>query len=87
MDICDPKTIKDQAKRTQGQVESIGRMLDERRPCSDILQQIVAARASLSKLGSLMLQAEAQGCLSGPQTSDAKLKDLERVVENLFRLS
>ena len=87
MNICDPKSIQDQAHRTEGQVQSIARMLSVQRDCSEVLQQIVAARASLSKLGSMLLQAEAQGCLGGEKLGEEKVKDLERVVQNLFKIS
>jgi CsoR family transcriptional regulator, copper-sensing transcriptional repressor len=86
MDSCDPKAIYNQAKRTEGQVVSIARMLSEQRTCSEVLQQIVAARASLSKLGQMMLQAEAEGCL-GQAVGELRVKDLERTVQNLFKIS
>ena len=85
MNTCDPKAIKDQVRRTEGQVLSLGRMIDDTRPCAEVLQQIVAARASLSKLGTMLLEAEAQGCLGEANTTQAK--DLERVVPGLFKIT
>lgn len=87
MQKCDPKTITDQVRRTEGQVSGIGRMVAEQRSCAEVLQQIVAARASLSKLAILLLQAEAQGCMGTSAESATKSKDLELVVHNLFKLS
>lgn len=87
MDICDPKSIQDQAHRTEGQVQSIARMLEEKRSYADVLQQIVAARASLSKLGSMMLKAEVKGCLGSGAAAEFKAEDLERIVQNLFKIS
>ena len=84
--FCNPQLIKDQLSRTEGQVIGIGKMVDETRDCAEILQQIVAARASLAKLGSMLLQTEAQGCF-GKSNSSAKLKDLEKVVSQLFKIS
>ncbi len=74
-----------QLKRTEGQVLSIGRMVEEERSCSEILQQLVAARASLGKLGTILLEREAMGCV-GPGCRD-KLHELERAVQGLFKLS
>lgn len=87
MQKCDPKLIKDQVRRTEGQVASLGRMIDEGRDCSEVLQQIVAARASLSKLGTLLLEAEAEGCLGVGEKSSAKVRNLEQVVASLFKLT
>lgn len=81
---CDPKAIQDQLNRTEGQVMALNKMFSDERPCPDLLQQIVAARASLSKLGTMLLESEAQGCLVGNESS--KVKDLEKVVSNLFKI-
>ena len=85
MKTCDPKAIKDQVHRTEGQVSSLEHMIDEGRPCGDVLQQIVAARASLSKLGTMLLEAEAEGCLG--DSSAPKVRDLEKVVSGLFKIT
>lgn len=85
MERCNPKAIRDQVRRTEGQVLSLGRMIDDARPCAEVLQQIVAARANLSRLGTMLLEAEAQGCLGEGKTAAAK--DLERVVSGLFKIT
>lgn len=87
MDTCDPKAIRDQVRRTEGQVSSLGRMIDEARPYAEVLQQIVAARANLSRLGTMMLEAEAQGCLGSGTNEVSRLKDLEKAVSNLFKIT
>jgi DNA-binding FrmR family transcriptional regulator len=83
---CNPQAIKDQVKRTEGQVLGVGRMVEGGRTCADVLQQIVAARASLQKLGIIILEAKAQGCF-GKDGSPTKLKDLEQVVSQLFKIT
>lgn len=86
-DRCNPQTIKDQVKRTEGQVLGIGRMIEASRDCTEVLQQIVAARASLQKLGTVLLEAEAQGCFGGSADEAVKVKNLEKIVSNLFKLT
>ena len=83
---CNPQAVAQQFNRTEGQVAGVGRMIAERREATDVLQQIVAARASLQKLGIMLLQMEAQGCF-GNGEKNAKLKDLEKVVEGLFKIT
>ena len=87
MDIqsCDPKAIQDQLNRTEGQVLALKKMYDDRRRCDELLQQIIAARASLSRLGTILLEAEAQGCLG--QTDGSRIKDLEKTVAQLFKIT
>ncbi len=77
----------DQFKRSNGQVASIGRMIDDNRDCTDVLQQIVAARASLTKLGVLLLEAEARGCLGTTAAPNDKIKSFNKVVTELFKLT
>ena len=84
---CDPQSIKNQIRRTEGQVLSFGKMFDAGRSCSDLLQQIVAARASLQKLGTMLLEAEAQGCFTDQATEFTKVKNLELIMSNLFKIT
>ncbi len=86
-DRCDPQAISDQVKRTEGQVAGIGRMIEAKRDCSEVLQQIVAARASLQKLATVLLEAEAEGCFGGSGSNEAKVKDLEKIVSGLFKVT
>ena len=86
-DSCDPQAIKDQVKRTEGQVLGIGRMIESNRDCTEILQQIVAARASLQKLGTVLLESEAEGCFGGTGDQASKVKNLEKIVSNLFKFT
>jgi DNA-binding FrmR family transcriptional regulator len=84
---CDPEAIKNQIARTEGQVAGIRRMIDTKRDCSELLQQIVAARASLQKLGSMLLEAEAQGCISSAGAEGNQVKNLEKIVSGLFKIT
>ncbi len=82
---CDPKAIQDQLNRTEGQVLALKKMYDEKRRCDELLQQIVAARAALSRLGTMLLEAEAQGCLG--TNNDQRFKDLEKTITQLFKIT
>jgi DNA-binding FrmR family transcriptional regulator len=86
-DGCDPQAIRDQLKRTEGQVLGIGRMIEANRDSAEVLQQIVAARASLQKLATVLLEAEAEGCFGGSASGQAKVKDLEKIVSSLFKVT
>jgi DNA-binding FrmR family transcriptional regulator len=52
-------------KRIAGQVAGIERMLDERRYCVDILNQIAAARSALDALGIELLTRHLETCVLG----------------------
>jgi len=84
---CDIKSMTDQFNRLEGQISGIGRMIEAKRDCEDIIQQIIAARSSLERLGKLLLEAEANGCFSGGTTSEEKVKKLEHTVSQLFKIT
>jgi len=54
-----PKRVK----RIAGQVAGIERMLDERRYCLDILNQIAAVRSALDALGVELLTSHLETCV------------------------
>lgn len=51
--------------RIEGQVRGISKMVDEDRYCTDILDQINAARAALDKVALGILDGHARHCLIG----------------------
>lgn len=52
-----------QINRIEGQVRGIGKMVAEGRYCIDVLIQIQAARAALTKVGLVVLEGHAKGCV------------------------
>ncbi len=56
-------TIK-RLKRIEGQVRGIMRMLEEDRYCIDILHQMQAIKAALSRAESEILKEHAQSCVA-----------------------
>jgi DNA-binding FrmR family transcriptional regulator len=56
--------------RIAGQVTGIQKMIEGERPCSDILQQIVAVRAALDQLGIAFLSEHLQTCVLHQNVKD-----------------
>jgi DNA-binding FrmR family transcriptional regulator len=50
-------------RRIEGQIKGIQKMIEERRPCRDVLTQIMAARSSLDQVGVQVFQREVAECL------------------------
>jgi CsoR family transcriptional regulator, copper-sensing transcriptional repressor len=55
--------LLNQLKKIEGQVRGIHRMVDEDRYCVDILIQVQAARAALTRVGLTILETHAKGCV------------------------
>ena len=49
--------------RIEGHVHAIHRMLEEDKPCPDILLQIAAVRAALNSVGRVILEDHLQTCM------------------------
>jgi DNA-binding FrmR family transcriptional regulator len=62
------KKLRNRVSRIQGQVQGIGRMVDEDRYCVDILTQIAAVRSALDNLGMELLTDHVESCVLGHGT-------------------
>lgn len=80
---CDNKDFLDRIHRIKGQVAALETMYDEKRSAQDIVQQIVAVRASLSSVAKLIVEAEVKGCLP----SDTSATPVAKLVDTLFKVA
>lgn len=82
----DPKLVG-RLNRIEGQVRGISRMVTEGRYCIDILTQLQAVRAALTKVETAMLQDHLGKCIEGAITSGdaadqrAKINELVALLE------
>lgn len=73
--------------RIIGQLNGLDKMLDDNRDCNEIITQLMAARASLEKLGLLILNNESSHCFINTKDPQKQLKDLQTIANNLFKLT
>ncbi len=57
------KQLKNRLNRMIGQLNGIGKMLDENRYCGDILNQIAAVENALQAFGYVVLQEHMKTCM------------------------
>ena len=76
------KDIINRLRTIKGHISGIEKMVEEGKPCVDVLSQVLAARASIHKVGLLVMQNHASNCLTQPDENGEI--DLERI-EELFR--
>jgi|SRR6266568_7105411 len=65
MDDTSQKRLASRVKRIAGQVGGIERMLEDKRYCVDILNQIAAVRSALDALGIELLTRHLELCVLG----------------------
>lgn len=59
------KAVADQLARTAGHVASIKRMVEEGRPCPEVLIQLGAVRGAIDRAARLVLEDHVESCLRG----------------------
>jgi DNA-binding FrmR family transcriptional regulator len=72
--------INQRINRLIGQIEGIRRMIEKKRDCAEIAQQILAAREALSKIGLIIMKEGV--CKISPRDK----KKVGRLMERVFRI-
>jgi DNA-binding FrmR family transcriptional regulator len=87
VDKSHDKKLLDRLHRIEGQVRGISKMVAEGRYCIDVLTQIQAVRAALSRVESAMLQEHLGRCIEGaiaggdPSEQRAKAAELVQLLD------
>lgn len=83
----DTKKIINRMSRAIGHMESIKRMVEEGRDCSEILIQLSAVRSAINNVGKIILQDHINTCVvDAVETGDKKaLEDLNYAVDKFLK--
>lgn len=83
----DTKKILDRMSRAIGHMESIKRMIEEGRDCSEVLIQLSAVRSAINNIGKIVLQDHISHCVvDAVETGDKKvLEDLNNAVDKFLK--
>jgi DNA-binding FrmR family transcriptional regulator len=82
------KAVADQLARTAGHVASIKRMVEEGRPCPDVLIQLAAVRAAIDRTSRLVLEDHIESCLRGAAhdgQADEGWRQLKEALDKFIR--
>ena len=79
------KKVLPRLKRIGGQVDGIGRMIENDRYCVDVLLQIASAQAALSQVSKLILRSHVESCLADVMAS-GKAADRKQKIEELMEV-
>jgi DNA-binding FrmR family transcriptional regulator len=73
------RAVAAQLARTAGHVASIKRMVEEGRPCPDVLIQLAAVRAAIDRAAKLVLEDHVESCLRGAAANGAADDEWDRL--------
>ena len=80
--------LLDRLARVEGQVRGVTRMVEEDRPCLDVLTQIAAVQAALDKIALGLLDGHTRHCLlgdgEGPSEAGAQADEVMAAVGRLL---
>lgn len=86
--VSDPRKVevRRRLKRARGQVEGIERMLEENRPCAEVLQQISAAQEALRAAGKLMVRSYLAKCATEGIKAGRTKEVYDEFLEIIYRM-
>lgn len=82
------RTIVNQLARTAGHITSIKRMVEDGRPCPDVLIQLAAVRSSIDRASRLVLEDHIDSCLRDATRTglaDAEWLRLKEALDTFIR--
>lgn len=77
------KKLNNRLRRVIGQVEAVGRMIEDEEYCVDILMQLSAATGALNKVGQIVLEQHIRTCV-GDAIKSEDAKDRDEKIEELM---
>lgn len=76
--------IVNRLKRARGQLDGVLAMIEDDRPCEDVVMQLAAVSKALDRAGFKIISTELQECLSGSRKiSGAQQAKLEKLFLSL----
>ena len=81
------KRVANQLARTAGHVTSIKKMIEDGRPCPEVLIQLSAVRAAIDRATRLVLEDHLESCIRNAATSgiaDQEWQDLKKALDTFI---
>jgi DNA-binding FrmR family transcriptional regulator len=80
------KDIIDRLKRIEGQARGIQKMLEDGRDCEDVVVQLAALKAAVSKVCTAVMSGYMQDCVLRPGIDDETKEAVKRAAELMMKL-
>jgi DNA-binding FrmR family transcriptional regulator len=81
-------SLTNRLKTIQGHISGVQKMLDEDKPCEDILFQISAIKSSIHKVGNIFLENYAKDCiLKRNKDNNIDGEELDEIIKSIIKYS
>ena len=82
------KNIINRLKTIKGHIAGVERMIEEGKCCNDLLLQIAAIKASVHKVGLVIMEESAMNCLIPDESTGVVDKEeMEKIIKTLIQFS
>lgn len=82
---CTKSDLVKRLRRIEGQIKGIERMVEKEEACNDILIQIAAARAAITKVGGLILENYSKSCIIKAAENNFEDNDIENLIDTILK--
>ena len=72
-------------RKIEGQIKGVQRMLEERRYCIDVLQQVTAARRALDEVAMQIMRGHINSCVSEAIRKEDGTEKVEELMRAIHR--
>lgn len=81
------KAVTNRLSRAIGHLESVKKMIENGRDCSEVLIQVAAVKSAVNNIGKIILQEHINTCVvNAVETGDKKvLEDLNSAIEKFIK--
>lgn len=82
----DTKLVLNRLAKARGHLDSIMRMIESGRECSDVLIQLSAVKSAINNTGKIILKDHIDHCIVDAVENDDKeaIKELNKAIESFF---
>ena len=76
--------VLNRLSRAIGHLESVRRMVEDGRDCSEVLIQRAAVRSALGSVSRIILKDHIEHCISGAETDISSLEELNAAIDKFI---
>ena len=83
-DHTQTKTVINRLSRAIGHLESVKRMVEDGRDCTEVLVQLAAVRSALNSTARIILKDHIEHCIAGVESGDRALEELNEAIDKFI---
>ena len=78
------KAVVNRLARAIGHLESVKRMVEEERDCTEVLVQLAAVRSALNNTAKIILKDHIEHCITGAEADASSLQELNDAIDKFI---